>query len=362
MKRISLIVGLVLAVVVIAAFTANWFRRGDPALTASGTLEARNASVGSKIGGRVAKVLAQEGDHVHAGQVLVTFEEDELAARLLQARGHLERARAAYSEMQHGSRPEDIEQARAAGGHGEIPGYRRDQIEQARSELERARADERDAETNFQRYQQLAEQGVVSRQARDDAESRYKMAKAATAAADHAVAAAEGMLREAKAIQKKAEHGFRPEEIAAAHADLVAAQGEVQQAESQWVEREVKSPAEAVVEVLDIRPGDLLAPNAPLAKLLEADQLFVMVYVPEPQIGRVRVGQRTQVVSDSYPGETFEGVVEQIRQKAEFLPRNVQTRDERQHQVIGVKVRVENRDQRLRAGVNADVRFAPEVK
>ena len=357
MKRIALILGLGAAILIFAAFARGWFGGSDKPLTASGTLEARNINVGSKVGGRVSRVLVNEGDRVSAGQVLLAFEDDELAARLTQARGHLEKARAAYAQMLHGSRPEDIEQARAAGGHGEITGYRRDEIEQARHELARVRADERDAELNFQRYARLADEGVVSRQMRDDAEARYKMAKAATAAADRAVAAAEGRLREAKAVQKRTEHGFRPEEIAAAHADVTTAEGEVQQAEAQWLEREVKSPATATVETLDIRPGDLLPANAPVAKLLEADQMYCMVYVPEPQLGRVRVGQRASVVSDAYPNESFEGVVEQIRQKSEFLPRNVQTTEERQHQVIGVKVRVQNRDGKLRAGVHTDVKF-----
>lgn len=361
MKRIAIIVGLGTAILIFAAFARGWFGRDDAPLTASGTLEARNINVGSKVGGRVSRALVNEGDRVHAGQVLLTFEDDELAARLTQARGHLEKARAAYAEMLHGSRPEDIEQARAAGGHGEIAGYRRDEIEQARNELARARADERNAETNFRRYQQLAEEGVISRQMRDDAEARFQMAKAATAAADRAVGAAEGRLREAKAAQKRAEHGFRPEEIAAARADVTAAEGEVQQAEAQWVEREVKSPAEATVEAFDIRPGDLLPANAPVAKLLEADQMYCMVYVPEPQLGRVRLGQRAAIFSDAFPGETFDGVVEQIRQKAEFLPRNVETSDERQHQMIGVKVRVKNPQGKLRAGVHADVNFG-EVK
>src|SRR5262249_42541670 len=100
-----------------------------------------------------------------------------------------------------------------------------------------------------------------------------------------------------------------------------------------------------------------LQPNSPVAKLLEADQLFVMVYVPQDQIGKVRVGQVVDVNVDAFPKETFKGVVEQIRQQAEFLPRNVQTKEEREHQVIGVKVRVENPQTKLRAGVNADVKF-----
>ncbi|HMF91928.1 MAG TPA: HlyD family efflux transporter periplasmic adaptor subunit, partial [Candidatus Angelobacter sp.] len=131
----------------------------------------------------------------------------------------------------------------------------------------------------------------------------------------------------------------------------------LKQAEARYIEREVRAPANAVVEVLDLRPGDLIPANSPVAKLLEADQLYVIVYVPQDQIGKVRIGQSADVKIDAFPKESFRGVVEQIRQQAEFLPRNVQTKEEREHQVVGVKLRVENPDNKLRAGINADVRF-----
>jgi multidrug resistance efflux pump len=108
---------------------------------------------------------------------------------------------------------------------------------------------------------------------------------------------------------------------------------------------------------MDIRPGDLLPANATLAKLLEADQLYVMVYVPETEIGLVHIGDTAEVSVDSFPNTTFPARVEQIRQQAEFLPRNVQTTEERVHQVTGVKLRVDNSSSLLRAGVNAAVRF-----
>ena len=97
--------------------------------------------------------------------------------------------------------------------------------------------------------------------------------------------------------------------------------------------------------------------NAPVAKLLEANQLYAMVYVPQNDVGRVRVGQQAEVRVDAFGKRAFNATVEQIRQQAEFLPRNVQTADERQHQVFGVKLRVENPSNELRAGVQADVVF-----
>jgi multidrug resistance efflux pump len=96
--------------------------------------------------------------------------------------------------------------------------------------------------------------------------------------------------------------------------------------------------------------------------LLEADQLYLMVYVPETRIGSVKIGDTAQIQVDTFQGKTFPARVEQIRQQSEFLPRNVQTKEERVHQVIGVKLRVENAGNQLRAGVSADVQFASEAR
>src|SRR5581483_2353149 len=161
----------------------------------------------------------------------------------------------------------------------------------------------------------------------------------------------------AAAIEQKTVTGNRAEDIAMARAQVESAEGALREAEANWAEREVRSPARAVVEVMDIRPGDLLPANAPIARLLEADQLYVMVYVPQSQIGRIRVGQQADLTVDAFPNQPFRARVEQIRQQAEFLPRNVETKAEREHQVVGVKLRVENSENKLRAGIHADVRF-----
>jgi len=176
------------------------------------------------------------------------------------------------------------------------------------------------------------------------------------ASAQQSVAASQANTSASEAAKKRAERGFRREDIAAAKAQMIAAEGDLREAESQWNERQVKAPANAVVEVMDIRPGDLLPANTTVAKLLETDQLYVVVYVPQDLIGQIYMGQDAQVKVDAFD-KPFHAKVEQIRQQAEFLPRNVQTKEERVHQVIGVKLRVENPEARLRAGINADVKF-----
>lgn len=341
---------LVLVAIAAALGGRAWLNR-DHSVTASGTLEARNITVGSKVGGRVTKVLVAEGDRVQKDQLLVTFDEAELYATLLQARGRLAQAQAALAKMERGSRPEEIAQARST------EASRQHAVAEAQSAAERAKADAANAETEFKRYQRLAQEGVVSREQRDAAENRYKMALAAAQSAEHAVTVAKSEANAAGAAQKLVERGFRSEDIAAARAEAQTAEGELKLAEARYAEREVRSPANAVVEVMDLRPGDLVPANSPVAKLLEADQLYVIVYVPQSQLGKVAVGQAVDVTVDAYPKEVFKATVEQIRQQAEFLPRNVQTKEEREHQVIGVKLRIDNPNNKLRAGINADVKF-----
>jgi multidrug resistance efflux pump len=348
-RRIVVVVGIVVLAAA-ALWASKWFRRGEK-ISADGTLEARNIEIGSKVGGRITQVLAQEGDRVEAGKLLITFDSDELEGQLLQARGRYAQARANYDKMLRGNRPEDITESRATKRDREA------EVQQAKSDLARAKADYENAEVEFKRYQGLADEGVVSRQQRDAAELRRDAARAAVAAAEHAVNAAEERYSAAGAAQQRTEKGFRVEDIAAAKADLVRAEGELKQAEARWAEREVHAPANATIEVMDIRPGDLIPANTAVARLLEADQLYVIVYVPQDRIGKIQVGQKAQVFVDAFPKQGFPATVEQIRQKAEFLPRNVQTPEEREHQVIGVKLRVDNHENKLRAGVHAAVNF-----
>jgi multidrug resistance efflux pump len=247
-----------------------------------------------------------------------------------------------------------VEQARArtAQAHANLDkmqrGYRREEIAQAQADLDRVRAEAENAEGTWKRAQQLAAEGVFSRQQRDDAQAAYEAAVARVRNAQQRAAELEG--------------GFRREDIAAARADLKRAEGELAEAEARYRERQVMAPAAAVVEVMDVRPGDLVAPNAAIALLLERDQIYIRIYVPETRIGLVRLGQRAEVSVDSFPGRIFTAEVEQINQKAEFLPRNVQTREERVHQVVGVKLRIHDPEGVIRPGMAADVKMRVEER
>jgi HlyD family secretion protein len=361
MTRKRLIILVVLAAVVTAtALYAGWFRR-DAALQGSGTVEARNIRVGSKVGGRIDKVLVREGDSVEPGQVLIIFDDKELQAALEQSRANSEKS-------QRGYRPEEIAEARAAAAQAKADyelrknGYRQEDIDAAKADLDRANADEVRSHLDFDRYDALAKNDVGSKQQRDTAEANWKVALAQQQSAQRKldqwqrgyrpeeIASAEAHYHQTQATLEKLERGNRREDV-----DLAKAAYDYDQA--RYRERQVTSPAAAVVEVLDVRPGDLIAPNTPVATLLERDQIYVRIYIPETEIGRVRIGQKADVRVDSFPNQVFSGIVEQINQQAEFLPRNVQTREERVHQVFGVKIRIDDSSGHVRAGMAADVKL-----
>jgi|SRR5579871_362255 multidrug resistance efflux pump len=359
-SRIIIAIVIVVALVLAMGAYSGWFRK-DTSLQSSGTVEARNIRVGSKVGGRISQVLVREGDHVQPGQVLITFDDKELQASLEQARANAQKA-------QRGFRPEEIQEAQAAAAQAKadydmhLKGYRKEDIASAQSDFDRANADEIRAHLDFQRYDALAQKDLVSKQQRDTTEANWKMALAAKENAQHKL--------------DELQHGFRPEEIAMSQAryqqaqatllklqrgnrreDVQSANAELAYEEARFRERQVLAPSAATVEVLDVRPGDIIAPNTPVATLLESDQIYVRIYVPETELKKVAIGQKAQVRVDPIQGEVFQGVVEQINQQAEFLPRNVQTREERVHQVFGIKVRIDDSSHRVLPGMAADVKL-----
>ena len=363
LKPVIIVLLVIAAVVVAGIYFGGWFHH-DNALQGSGTVEARNIRVGSEVGGRIDKILVREGDIVSAGQVLITFDEKELLASLAQSRANAEKAK-------RGFRREDVEEARAAAMQAKADyelrknGYRKEDIAAAEADLDRAAADESRSSLDFQRYDALAKKDLVSKQQRDTAEANWKMAAAQKDNARHKldelqrgyrpeeIASAEARYLQTQATLDKYVRGNRPEDIDAAKAAMAYD-------EARFRERQVLAPSAASVEVLDVRPGDLIAPNTPVATLLERDEIYVRIYIPETEIYRVHVGQKAQITVDSVGKQVFDGAVEQINQQAEFLPRNVQTREERVHQVFGVKIRIADLSHRVLPGMAADVKLLGE--
>jgi multidrug resistance efflux pump len=249
-------------------------------------------------------------------------------------------------------------------------GWRPEEKRRAKNDMDAAEAELVQAKADFVRIDQLYQQGggtVVSkadwdaaRAARDRAQHRYESAQAnydmlmtGSRAEDVAEAAAE--MARTKAHYTMLMNGTRAEDIALPEAQVAENKGKLRENEANRAEAVVRAPGPAVVEVLAVRKGDVLAPNQPVARILRDDDLWVKVFVPETDLGKVRLGKEVEVTVDSYPGRRFPGVIDQIANASEFTPRNVQSIDERRHQVFAIKVRVDNREGVFKSGMAAEV-------
>jgi HlyD family secretion protein len=279
------------------------------ARSVSGTIETDEARVASRYGGRVEKVLAQEGDALKAGQGIAELDAAELRAKRDQAAAQL-------AELEAGPRKEEIDAAKH-------------DWEALVAEMEQARVEARRAD-------ELFAQKTVSATEHDQAVTRARTL--------------EKNVDASKSRYDLLLAGTRIERLAQARAQLA-------EIDAQLREMTIAAPTNCVLEVLSVKVGDVLAPNQDIATLLLTNHLWVRVYVPEPWLGHIQLGDPVTVRVDSDPGKDFPGVVEQIARAAEFTPRNVQTVGERIKQVFGIKVRLDNREGKLRAGMAADVTF-----
>lgn len=373
-RRIAIAGGVLVVLIAVVWAVSAWVSHRDR-FEYSGTVETREIQIGSKVGGRVTEVAVEEGQIVKAGSVLVRFECDELKAQRTQAAAAMEQAQADLDKMLRGNRPEEIAQAEAtARAQGAIfeearNGPRRQEIEQAQADYKAASADATNAQVFYGRMEKLIAADTVSRQQFDDARdkrdaaaqraesARQRLALLEAGTRTEDVNAAEAKFKQAEAVAELARRGFRKEDIDAARGRLAEALGRVAELDARLREAELTSPADAVVEVVSVRPGDLVQAGRIVITMLEASQLWVKVYVPETDLAHVRVGQKATVQVDSFSGRAFEGHVGQIASQAEFLPRNVQTKSDREHQVFGVKVYMDNAQGVLKSGMSARVRL-----
>jgi HlyD family secretion protein len=375
MKRRLIIGGLVVALLIAAIWLVFAWQARRARFDYSGTVETREIQIGSKIGGRVVAVPVEEGQIVKAGTVLVRFECDELKAQRAQAAASLEQAQADLEKMQRGNRPEEIAQAEATAHAQQAAleaarnGPRKQEIAQAQADYDAAAADAKNGEVTFKRMEKLIAADTISRQQFDDSrEKRDATAQRAESARQRLVLlqagtrvedlkAAEAKYKQAEAAAMLSRKGFRREDIDAARGRLSAAQGRVAELDARLREAELTAPNDAFVEVVSVRPGDLVPAGRIVITMLEASQLWVKVYVPETDLAHVQLGQHATVRVDSFGNRSFTGHVGQIASQAEFLPRNVQTRSDREHQVFGVKIYVDNAQQVLKSGMSATVRL-----
>jgi HlyD family secretion protein len=290
-------------------------------IVASGHVEATDVRVSTKIGGRLVRFALQEGDTVAAGQELGAIETIDLELALQQARAEQAQAEAELRLRLAGPRQEEIAEAEA-------------QVESARVDLDAAAKD-------LDRMQELLTRGSGTAKARDDAKARRDVAAAQLDAHQQSL--------------RRLRSGFRAEEKDQARARVRAAEARIAQLEQQVKDATITSPLRGVVTEKLAEPGELLQAGTGLCVITDLGSAWLTVYVAEPDLGRIRIGQEAEVVTDA--GQTRTGTVTFVASQAEFTPKNVQTRDERVKLVFKVKVGLKNEDGLFKPGMPAEARL-----
>ncbi len=355
-------------------FALWWSQRAPQSDTFSGFIEADEIRLASHLGGRVERVLVDEGDRVSPRQTLVQLEPYDIEERRAQAAALRKEAEARLQLLAKGFRAEETAQAEARVRQMQADlerlqnGTRPQEIEAAKAELQLAQSEEELALSRFQRAEGLFAKQASSREDLDAATTELRVARSRVQMKTEALAllsegarveeirAAQARLDEATQAWKLLQAGNRPEEVAAARAVLEAAVAGEKVLARQAEELKIVAPVTGVVEAIELQPGDLVTPNAPALSLVDTSRLWVRAYVPENRLN-LKIDQRVEVSVDSYPDRRFTGRISYIAREAEFTPRNIQTPEERSKQVFRIKVLLLDGLDVLRPGMSADVRI-----
>jgi HlyD family secretion protein len=325
-------------VVAVLAMLAAACDRSDTAPTrVSGYVEATELQLAAQVGGRLLERRVTEGDRVAAGDVIAVLDTRDIELQLDRARAERGTAEAQLRLVRAPPRAADVRQAEA-------------QVAAAAAEAGAAQADLEAARADLERFEALLRAKAGSQKQRDDAAARVAVGQERVRAAEERVQAA----REAVArIQAPA----RSEEIDVARGQVAAAEAQIALLEKARADARVVAPSAGVVTQTLVEAGELIAPGMPIVVIADLDNAWANLFVPEPLVPRLSLGQAATVTTDA-GGEGLPGKITYISPKAEFTPRNVQTADERSRLVYRIKVAVDNRAGVLKQGMPVDAELA----
>jgi HlyD family secretion protein len=374
MKRSTVILIIIAGILVLGTGYALWdFTATKESFVISGFVEADDIHVGSKVGGRVLKVVAKEGETVKEGETLVLLEPRELDASLAEAQATFRQLQAKHALLTSGFRQEEIEQADAAAKQAQaeldqlISGPRQQEIDQTTADWVAAKAQAENARKFSKRMEDLSHRQLIAKQEYDDsrakadeaelrmkaARERYDLVLAGTRKEE--IERARQRVLETNARLRQLRRGHRKEEIAQAKSGMEAARARVEVIGAQLHETVITAPVDALVETLELERGDLVAAGKPVVTLLRTGSLWVRAYLPEARLRLVRPGLKVKVLVDSFPDKDFPGVIRRIHRQGEMTPPDPQAREERLSQVFQTEVVIDDPDHDLRPGMNANV-------
>ncbi len=295
----------------------------DPSIKVSGNIETTEVDVGFKLSGRIVQVYVQEGDWVEKGRVIARLDDEDLRQRVELARAALKASQARLEKLLAGSRPEEVKEAEA-------------NLQQAQFDFENKKA-------QYERMKTLFDGRVIPRETLDNAETRFKIARAA--------------LEGTTETYKKVKEGPRKEDIEDGRAQVEQARASLKLAETQLSYAVLQAPISGIVLVKSGEVGEVVNPGTSILTLADISNVWLRAYVPETELSRVKWGQEVIVTTDLYPQKEYKGRISFISSKSEFTPKQIQTEKERVALVYRIKVDIPNPMRELKPGMPADGRI-----
>jgi HlyD family secretion protein len=320
-RRIVVVAFLVIAIALAVTLIWTGSRKGTGGLVLSGNVEVTEARVGFTLPGKVVELLAEEGQAVKKDDPLASLDKGELASLVAQQKAYLREALTRLSELRKGSRPQEIEQAKAL-------------VTSSDADLVKLKRD-------FERAEILHTNGAISTAQYDAAKSAYE-----NRAAQH---------KRALETLSLVREGPRREDIEAGEHRVSQARAALATAEERLKNTDLAAPFAGIILKKNVETGETVSQGTPVYTVGDLGNPWVKVYVKEDRLGLVKLGQPAKVTVDSYKGKVYEGRVTYISSEAEFTPKMVQTHEERVKLVFAVKVSVKNVDGELKPGMPADV-------
>ncbi len=398
-----------------SAWTDYQHRAQARRLLGSGSIEATEVEVSPKVPGRVTRLIVEEGARIQAGQVLVELEPQEADAQVTQARAAVVEADAHVLQARHAvATQEQVTNAQVAQAQSQVTAAQtrvsqaetalaiqerttreatssaRAQVSATRARVASAGAALTKARDDLRRAKALFSEGAIAQQQVDNAQAAYDVATAQERAAEETVRQAQAALASAQANEmqvamreldvraaradlararanlKYAMSGYtliaqRQQDLAAAQAAAMQARGNLRYVGVIASHNTIVAPSDGVVLTKHIEAGEVVAAGTPIYTLINPQDIWLRVYIPEDQIGRAKLGQAAEVSVDTFRGRVFRGRVTEIRSQAEFTPGNVQAKEDRLKLMFGVKIQLPNEDNSLKPGMPADAEILLET-
>jgi HlyD family secretion protein len=345
-KLIALFMGVLL--MLLAAWWFWWRVPPFPEglVQANGRFEGDHYTVSGKWPGRVVDLLAREGDLIEKGQVMVKLDDVQLLAKVDQARAAVDVKRSGLKAAETAlavfkkNVPLKIDTAKAGVHH-------------THAEVAASLATEQQMHKDAERFRVLLQRETVDRQRSEQADLSWKVAQAQYRTALAVRTQAEKMLAETELGLEQIR--AKEDEVLAIAAQLTQAEAALTEAQSILNDLVIQAPASGMITTRIVDKGEMIAAGSPLFDIVDLDKLYLKVYVPEKEIGKVRLGLPAQIYTDAYPNKPFPATLRYIASGAEFTPKEVQTPDERVKLVYAVKLYVDqNPEHKLTPGLPAD--------